>query len=78
MQMYSLARRLIALRLTRAQSRPRSVSHNSTNRLRSCRAPRRAIRRAPRAVRGPIWSANEEDIHNCGTHTCIWLGPSPV
>eukprot|EP00959_Pyramimonas_sp_CCMP1952_P005137 108126-Pyramimonas_sp.AAC.1 len=22
-------------------------------------------------------SFTEGDIHNCGTHNCIWLGPSP-
>eukprot|EP00959_Pyramimonas_sp_CCMP1952_P274209 5731716-Pyramimonas_sp.AAC.1 len=35
------------------------------------------IRHAPHAVRGPIGSATEEDTQNCGTHNCIWLGPSP-
>eukprot|EP00959_Pyramimonas_sp_CCMP1952_P208844 4368436-Pyramimonas_sp.AAC.1 len=29
------------------------------------------------ALRGLIGSPTEENIYNCGTHNCIWLGPSP-
>eukprot|EP00959_Pyramimonas_sp_CCMP1952_P094930 1985395-Pyramimonas_sp.AAC.1 len=29
------------------------------------------------AFRVPIGSSTEKDIHNCGTHNCIWLGCSP-
>ena len=37
----------------------------------------RPFRLTPHMFRGPIGSSTEEDIHNCGTHNCIWLGPSP-
>eukprot|EP00959_Pyramimonas_sp_CCMP1952_P201792 4219757-Pyramimonas_sp.AAC.1 len=28
------------------------------------------------ALLGLIGSFTEQEIHNCGTHNCIWLGPS--
>eukprot|EP00959_Pyramimonas_sp_CCMP1952_P306678 6418192-Pyramimonas_sp.AAC.1 len=39
-------------------------------------APPSPNRHAPHMLRGPIGDPIENDPHNCGTHNCIWVGPS--
>eukprot|EP00959_Pyramimonas_sp_CCMP1952_P268139 5606560-Pyramimonas_sp.AAC.1 len=36
------------------------------------------LRHAPHTLRGPIGSNTEDDVRNCVTHNCMWLGPSPL
>eukprot|EP00959_Pyramimonas_sp_CCMP1952_P057414 1198589-Pyramimonas_sp.AAC.1 len=65
-----------SLALTHTHTHALSLSHTDLSSSFAWFAPPRMSAR-PHAVRGPIGSAAEHDIHNCGIHNCMWLGPSP-